>query len=308
MGKKIFSRIFIIFLFYSSLIFYGCSAFECFSPEDQVSFCLPAWPYENIPLSGWQISLFYENDIDKNSSFYINHNESTKEFLTVQLKQNSPFCITARPITLSSDGKTETLFFMPAGTVYPFLCTRENKNKGQISGFTMNLTWEDGFTATVMKSFSSSASFNWTKFSQTLHKKISDSEEYYNPWLLDKNKIYRDIEKHSFTAVNLNGKKPVILEKDALDQIFLSPFIPLNEHLIENNTVFPLWLSESPEDNRFLINLDQMILFSGSDIKKLSVQTVFLPKKYEETVYAKKITIPVPYPCSSGSNRLQKEK
>lgn len=308
--KNSFSFTFKAVLFSVSLACFGCSAAECFSPEDQVSFTLPHWPYEDIPLSGWQVSCFYGNSsgIDENSSFFIDSNETTEDFMTVKLKRNTPFCITARPVTLASDGETETLFFMPAGTAYPFLCTAENKEKRGNTCYSMKLTWEDGFTASVMSYFSSSASFNWAKFSGVLHKKSSNSEEYYNPWLLDLKKICRDIEKGTFTATGLNLKTPVVLEKEIPDTAYLSPFIPMNEKLLENSILIPLWPAEDSLENRFLINRDQMIMYSGSDVKKLSVQTVFLPKKYEETVYAKKNSIPGPCTCSSGIYRLRQEK
>lgn len=302
-----------LYFFSVSLLFVSCSAPEfdsilnSFSRTEMGTFVLPDWKQldDNYPvLSGWQVS-FYSGTSDKSfsfSEFFIKEEDTNSNKIQIELAKNRPTFIIARPVTLDTNMKNETLFFMPAGTVYPFL-KKSDEN-------TFFLSFEDGWISSILENLLLSAKqagssysdcydfiskFNWKRFSSILKEK-QDNCSFYNPWTLSSKKIIEAIMGTKFTSTLLNVQNPVYFD-ESFFSCHLSPYIPLNESLcsLENSTKIPLWRTkDNGYQDRFLINADKMILFyedpvgtimSGS--KKLSKTTVFLPKKYEETVYAK---------------------
>ena len=256
----------------SALFLEGCDMFsEPFSSTDEVLFCLPEWPFKEPVLSGWEITFYGE----QRGSFYC---KAEERFFSVKTPKNQILGVTARPVTLGRDLKTETLFFLPAGTVYPHLAK-------QGSSF-LELTWEDGFTASTMKTLEKSGSFNWKHFSDVIETRTR--EDIYNPWTLNIKQLSETIVCGKFNASSLNQKKPSFVDLSHTDQnTLLFPYVPLNRKGISSNSI-PCWLTETSYQNRILTDSDHMMLLKGTDIKKLSDTIVFLPKKYEETVYAKK--------------------
>lgn len=265
----------------------ACSLGESFSPEEQISFYLPAWPptknSDLYPdLSGWQISFLGEN---YSESFYLP--AETESFSHVVLKNDVLF-IQAIPITLWEKSTIETIFFEPAGSVYPSLC----KNN------TVELTWEDGFTAklgTYLYKYCESHSMqkertknflshiNWRKLSTKIHDNSNSEQNFYNPWKLNFPKTVNSLSTGTFNAVKLNIK-PAFEDSESFSDFILSSYIPENNQIHEKK-VLPIYENS---ENRFMISENQMIIIKSENGKKHSAITVFMPRKIDRDSLCKK--------------------
>lgn len=204
---------------------------------------LPEWPPENSSewpeIQSWNIIL---TDADGSKNFSVS---ADKKFLELEISGSGPVSVLAEPV--SSDFK----FFCPAGTVLPF---------------EKEFSWEGGFTADCLKKFYLSAAqrnsksaaenyaskFNWQKITRTLKEKAEKNSVFYNPWLLDQEKILVSIENGTFTAAKLSLKKTCALSKSEVfsgfpeDKIF-SDYVPQN---FSTSKEFPAFSKE--KINKFL--------------------------------------------------------
>ncbi len=248
-----------------------CLTLPCWPPEDSLSSSYPK-------LSRWLICI---KGGEEEQTFY-----TTDLSLSISVKKNRPFCLLAQPITLLSDG-SECAFFKPAGFLYPFSLSRNQKEN--------EISWEEGFLADVMKTFFTEglseslspadieylvSTFNWKKAQESIDKKITESNKcFYNPWLLSKSKILEGISALSFKAgmLSLSGTSP--MDASLLPSgTFLSTFIPENQFISHKNQFTVL------KNTPLLIGDGQKygILITYKTSKNISLEFIFLPIYIED--------------------------
>lgn len=285
----------IFFAFLVCVGFNSCQYDIMHLPDsEEVFFELPQWPPENSSfypeLSRWQITVTCGEFHEK---FY-----TDQTMFAFTIKNNEPFCISARPVTLTSDGQ-ETLFFMPCGTIYPYeWCTEKP----------MNLTWESGFECYIFETLFNSKketgvttehmieflkSFNWKKLNKAISEKQeqskseieSESDEkhiFFNPWLLDTYQLMDNLSYGTFKPAFLNMKNVTSLSISKLEpytqENLLSSYIPENENLWENGQI----VVKKNKLQYFSCNTDFAVTILYSSSKKMSLGYVFMPIFKEE--------------------------
>ena len=273
--SKITQTILAAILLASSFLLLSCKHSESFREKDDVRFILPKWPPEYgdeslyPELTGWLITT---NDV---------RNQLVKpdvKEIEFSVRKNSPFYVMAQPVTQSSLG--ECTFFHCAGGLYPYCY------EGSV-----NLTWEQGFSAYIMDSmlFTENslyakemredyiASFNWKKFSETIQAKTENAaagsppKAFYNPWQANISAVKQGIAYRNFSAGLLNQVNcfSATLENNKA----LSSYIPENQ-IIHNYSQFSL---KKNEENYFSVNNQYQMIIRGSSAKNLSTEYVFLP-------------------------------
>lgn len=271
MGKlkvNIKSPVSVFFLLFFGLFFICCSQEEPLLINEEIHIKLPEWPNfvkDTVELSGWQISIKGKY---VNEEFFIPYNENQRDF-SLTAPKNKHFSIKATPVTKNIDNTSETLFFMPAGSVYPDLYSDSG----------LQLTFEDGFTAYIMslletEDFSYADHFNWKKFSQVIQTRSSDQSIFYDPWKLNIQKITHGIRTGNFTSVLLNSPKTKIIEIPEPYPIFLYPYIPLNERFFKPDKI-PIYENDK---TFFMTDADTLLIIDARIANKLSHTTVFTPK------------------------------
>ena len=269
-------------LFYSlvlliCLLINSCSL-SSESPEAEVEdleIMLPAWPPESQsaaslnypPLSRWQVRV---TSAEAQTSYL-----TSSAKISISIKKNRPFCITAQALTLLQDGK-ECEYFKPAGYLYT-------------SATPYSATWEQGYTASIMETLFFQgideglspldievliSTFNWKKAQETIDKKLTaDNQLYYNPWLIPQSQVLEGITNHSFKASLLNNSACAALPADSLPQGFLSSFIPENFSLLRKNQFTvrknsPIIIGDGRKYGFFV---------TYKSAKNISLEPVFLP-------------------------------
>ena len=272
-------------IFILCLGFCSCSQITEPAAEESISVTLPQWPpsdsfsQEYPALLRWKIEV---TGAEKQYSFY-----TQKNTVSIQTKKNHPFCLTASPVTQLDEGG-ECIYFKPAGFFYP-------------ASTEMTASWEKGFLADLMKELFTEgleaslapveveyliSTFNWKKAQETIEKKInSDSELFYNPWLVQRKPLLEGISSRTFRATYLNNSGCIPLKMDWLtkavnsqNQLFLSSYVPENQTL--------------PEKNQFTIVKNTPVLFSDGrkygffiiykTSKNISLEFIYLPIYIED--------------------------
>ena len=197
---------------------------DIFSGHEEIKFDLPDWQIlkTQLPLlpdlAGWQIEI---HSAGKSKKIFIQAEDSA---IKIEFEKNKTACLLAYPITIHEESDSQEAkqtfqasFFHPAGAIYP-------QNKA-------NLTWQQGFAASVLKSLLAHSSdtdsqefiqlFNWNLLLKKLAEKENLSTEkilkewnvnpdaasyttFYNPWMLDTGSIASAIGTKNFTASRLN--------------------------------------------------------------------------------------------------------
>lgn len=267
------------------LIFTACKNMQNSPEEDSICITLPSWPPKQDgadnypPLSRWQINIY---SAEHQQVFY-----TYKDSIMVNTKKNRPFCITAQPITFLQNGY-ECAYFKPAGYLYPF--SSENKatwEQGYLS-FTMSMIFKEAFDDCLspvdIEYFIST--FNWKKAQSSIETKIySDSELFYNPWLIPYSKLIESISSGTFKASVLNLTGSVPLDLNFLNNyigkqsnMLLSSFIPEN-HTLHQKKQFTV-MKNSPiliaDSNCFGL----FINYKSS--KNISLEFIYLPIYIED--------------------------
>ncbi|MCF0241554.1 MAG: hypothetical protein HUK25_02900 [Treponema sp.] len=255
--------------------------------SDTVYFKLPEWPPEGQneieypELSYWEVRI---TDSRSSKTFSIPPNESIP---VLETERNSPFAITAKPITFSSE-RSPTRFFLPAGSVYPALA--EVSDIGKIS---LNLNFEDGFTAATLEQVfvclkdtetkeavinEYVSRFNWKKYSNQVKEKPKND---YNPWLCDFNSIISKISTHSFTLTSLNMNHA---QKTSLEGVISKPSAILCSYIPQNSSVYfdNAVLTSTEKENLFLYKNNNLLSIDFRNVKNPSIRLLFLPKMVEE--------------------------
>lgn len=195
---------------------------------------------------------------------------------TLERARNRTFSISARPVTLSSSGEC-TLFFHPAGAVYPALC-RWTDSEGPV----LELSYKEGFSAFLFEGIWKSSietgysrekterfvsAFNWKHLSDYING---------NPWLADSEKILSRIMSGNFSATVLSasGTAELPVKDFSPQERLLSPYIPENSQISESGNVS---LSKTAE-NPFLSDSDHLLLIRFADSKKTLTEYVLIPK------------------------------
>ncbi len=201
--------------------------------------------------------------------------EATCAF-TLERARNRTFAISARPVTLSSSGEC-TLFFHPAGAVYPALC-RWTDSEGPV----LEVSYKEGFSAFLFEGIWKSSietgysrekterfvsAFNWKHLSDYING---------NPWLADSEKILSRIMSGNFSATVLSasGTAELPVKDFSPEERLLSPYIPENTQISESGNVS---LSKTAE-NPFLSDSDHLLLIRFVDSKKTLTEYVLIPK------------------------------
>lgn len=218
--KKIQNAFFILFSATAFAAAVSCSQ----EISSEIEIPLPQWPPENssgIPeISAWKVTA---TTADGSKTFRIGANE---KILTLETSGGVPVSVLAEPVF------SDFQFFCPAGMILPF----ENE-----------FSWEGGFSADCLKKFylssvqrnSKSAvenyasKFNWAKITQSIKEKAEKSSVFFNPWLLEQEKILVSIENGTFTAAKLSLKKICTFNaaeifKDFPENKIFSDYVPQN--------------------------------------------------------------------------------
>lgn len=271
------------------LIFVSCTT-EIFDEEEKVEFLLPSWPpddsrKENYPaLSRWLITASSGQSIYE---FYLPSGETS---CSLSLKKNTPYAIMASPVTFLTDGR-ETLFFKPAGAIYPYFTYGESNLFSE--NLKQQLLWEDGFSAhiffQIIKNKPTSEgnidfllrSFNWKKFCSKIRTNLLDSRDgkFYNPWQLSSETIIKKLFEGSFDSGCLDTKYVFSVDlqnlplTSAADSILLSSFIPENETIhLHNQVSVKKSIAQS-----FLFENQYSVVVTATSAKNLSVLLLYMP-------------------------------
>lgn len=316
-----------------SSIILGCSIDNKLNSHEKISVNLPVWPpfedaiqsqAETWPcqstypeLAKWIIRIrgeeldkkmeVFVDGLDGSESNTVGLNENTCDISTtpfsisLEVAKNKPLSITATPITLNKNNQPVE-FFKCAGAIYP-----QNyevvKNKGKFwqgKKGSINLTWENGFSAQLMQTLYNSAGqngydeeniqnfiacFNWKKLQQYIQTQIENQTEtqatFYNPWLLDMQTVLEKIAMQGFTATALNLKntfqisleEKLYRENSGNSVAVMSSFVPENLFIQKYGTI------SLAKDKTSLFSLDNLygVIFTGTSAKNVSIEYVFLP-------------------------------
>ena len=275
MRKKLFYLLFLL----PAIFFTACKLNEDPAPEESISITLPAWPPQTSPEAVWPpLSRWYIKVTSSEGHYTLS---TRQEKVTLPIKKNRPFCLTAYPITLL-DNACECSYFKPAGYLYPASSSEK-------------ATWEEGFLANTMELLFREgqdeslspldieymiSTFNWKKAQENIEKKIqTDSKYFYNPWLISQGPLLEGIASHSFKAslLNIKGAAPLdasfFAANNLSQEAFFSSFIPENYYLNQKkqftlikNT--PILISDGQKKGLF-------ITYKSS--KNISLEHIILP-------------------------------
>lgn len=274
------------------------------STKETVCFTLPAWPPETTlpsetalppettPTPETVLPHQNSNSQTGNSVTYpplsrwlINASSSTQTYtffttdpyITFVLQKNEPFCLTAKPITLLTNG-SETSYFKEAGIIYPYAAKNADN--------TVSIKWEQGFLADNMQKIIASKmetgvsdehlstflnSFNWKKAQEAIDK--SDC----NPWLIDSSRLLDNLCYGNFKSTFLNTTGCYQFDIKTLfpdnELKILSSYIPENSRIIENNEItLKKGIENFLSDGSFLGA--RITVYSA---KKVSVEYIYMP-------------------------------
>lgn len=256
---------------------------------------MPEWPPQDSvrddypALSRWLVRIETTDSAAQSLEFF-----SDGSPLSLGVVKNSPAAVTVRPITLIAG--EECAYFLPAGLVYP--AEKES------------LSWSGGFLADAMQRIIQNrsttgmsgkhirdflSSFNWAKAQDSIDSKIqkvmeaaqADDDEpdgqagksakFYNPWLIDGQKLLENLTSGEFKASLLNNTNCIAVEGAVLGGKVLSSFIPENSFIAREKTV----LIKKSVPSLFLSGEIGMII-EGSSAKNLSLKRCKMPIFIEE--------------------------
>ncbi|QNL98164.1 hypothetical protein [Treponema sp. Marseille-Q4132] len=217
-----------------ALFLLGSGMTSCKNPLDrteEVTFSLPSWPpYECAefpPLAYWEIR--YAGGAQAGCVIRLDAGAKT---VSLEAAADRPLAVIAQPI--SCHGETDTLFFKPAGCIWPherklgwesgfaaFVCMRLYSPKGRTSGGAESAN--NGNTSVKSRADETAngaylATFNWKKLCDTLAEKSADTERPYDPWKADTEAVCTAIAEHSFGAPLLSMKKTALITISELEQ------------------------------------------------------------------------------------------
>ena len=206
---------------------------SCKNPLDrteEVTFSLPSWPpYECAefpPLAYWEIR--YAGGAQAGCVIRLDAGAKT---VRLEAAADRPLAVIAQPI--SRHGETDTLFFKPAGCIYPherklgwesgfaaFVCMRLYSPKGRASGGAKSANGNTSVKSRATETANGAylATFNWKKLCDALAERSADTEHPYDPWKADTEAVCTAIAEHSFGAPLLSMKKTALITISELEQ------------------------------------------------------------------------------------------
>ena len=213
-------KYFALFIF---LAFLSCKLDEFQNPQSQnVLIKLPEWPpldlhYNDYPaLDNWNVHVNYGNiDFEFSAPSFIRK-------IPFTCNGNAPISVIAYPIT------NGTKIFEPCGAILPY---------------SSELTWETGFTALILHKFYMmnkntgniqlyAQKINWQKMNEVLTQKTFSTKVFYNPFLLNQEKILNALLNQELSTSLFTLKKcyPVpVSDFTAIQKgTYLSSYIPEN--------------------------------------------------------------------------------
>ena len=232
-----------------------------FAADETIEFELPEWPEYLPQLQGWSVQVYSSatrkstvpEPVEGQGPQGIGVAEALeappdKRHISFKIPKNQPCCIIVTPITKNQ-------FFKPAGTIYPY---------------SQKITWSGGYAAHLYKIIPDSEQFNWEKFLETLEQK--QSEDFYNPWLLDSQEVLEGITYRSFSATKLKLTQTLCVP---LDFEVFSSYIPENEFFQQNNQTCVTVKMGQPE--LFALSHEHAIIISASSAKNISLEVISMP-------------------------------
>ncbi|MBO4628515.1 MAG: hypothetical protein J5687_01055 [Treponema sp.] len=228
-----------------------------FAADETVEFELPQWPEYLPELEGWSVQVTLREPQGPQGIGVAEALEAPpdKRHISFKIPKNQPCCIIATPIT-------QNQFFKPAGTIYPY---------------SQKITWSGGYSAQLYTIIPDCEQFNWEKLLETLEQK--QTEDFYNPWLLDTQQVLEGIAYRNFTATKLRLSKIICVP---LDFEVFSSYVPENEYFQQKNQtcvtvkigqpeLFALRQSSGTED------LEYGIIISATSTKNISLEVISMP-------------------------------
>ena len=228
-----------------------------FAADETVEFELPQWPEYLPELEGWCVQVTLREPQGPQGIGVAEALEAPpdKRHISFKIPKNQPCCIIATPIT-------QNQFFKPAGTIYPY---------------SQKITWSGGYSAQLYTIIPDCEQFNWEKLLETLEQK--QTEDFYNPWLLDTQQVLEGIAYRNFTATKLRLSKIICVP---LDFEVFSSYVPENEYFQQKNQtcvtvkigqpeLFALRQSSGTED------LEYGIIISATSTKNISLEVISMP-------------------------------
>ena len=212
-----------------------------FATDETVEFELPQWPEYLPQLEGWCVQGARVGPRERH--------------ISLRLPKNQPTCIIATPIT-------QNQFFKPAGTIYPY---------------SQKITWSGGYAAKLYSIIPDCEQFNWEKLLETLEQK--QTEDFYNPWLLDTQQVLEGIAYHNFTATKLRLSQTLCVP---LDFEVFSSYVPENEYFKQNNQTCVTVKKGQPElfvlrHSSGTAGLEYAIIICASSTKNISLEVISMP-------------------------------
>ena len=268
-------KISIVIIILLPLLVVSCTFVQALKDTEHevVEFAFPQWPQNLPPLVCWKVEC-YEGETGRH---IVNEYPPDSKSLSLKVKKNTPLYICASPVTGSQTMRQE--FFKCAGAVYPW---------------SLELSWGGGYSANLMRTLvlgmeksgcsagyiaQNLSLFNWYRLNQVLEQKQQDSLEegvFYNPWLLDSQKVLEGIAYKDFTATKLRQSNVFSAN---LEFCVYSSYVPENQVCCSKEKAGcvtvkkdePLLVAVPAESQEY------GIILCGSSEKNMSLEFISLP-------------------------------
>ena len=268
-------KISIVILILLPLLVASCSLVSSLkdTEHEEVKLAFPQWPQTLPPLVCWKVECYK----GENGSHVVSQYPPDSKSFSLRVRKNTPFYICATPVTGTQTQPQE--FFKCAGAVYPW---------------SLELSWSGGYSANLMRTLvlgmeksgwsasyicANLCQFNWYKLNQVLEQKQQDSLEegiFYNPWLLDSQKVLEAIAYKDFTATKL--RQSGVFSAN-LEFCVYSSYVPENQVCCSKEKAGcvtvkkdePLLVAVPAESQEY------GIILYGSSEKNISLEFISLP-------------------------------
>ena len=274
-------------IFLSLLHISSCHQNSILQTEDEVTIKFPDWSPQITQtswpsLSRWKVS--FQSPYESKTWYTV------EKEINFKVTKNIPCSFVFTPITIL-EGGNESSYFYPAGFIYPY------SFKG---GEIQNGSWEEGFLASIMQRVILSKkesgiseenmenfllSFNWKKAETIIEENLLESKEsqnFYNPWLIDSQKLLENLSCKKFSSTLLNTTSVYYFSKNQLfsgkEEKFLTPFVPQNEYLQVYNQIplkknCPTLIGDGKKE---------AFIFTVKSAKNISREFIYMPIYFEE--------------------------
>lgn len=211
-------------IYFSTLTIVSCSQ-NYFSNNILITIYLPKWDNSLPELDSWVLELTSQ-DFHKKVIL-----ESTVNNYSLEINKDSYLSVLAYPIT-KDYSNNYVQFFYPAGAIYPHTDLESIK-----------LEWQTGFCSTLLKTLYLGKSdiysneqtlnfiktFNWQRLMNKINTYCNEenNQQLYNPWILNRSEITKNIANKSFSEKLLKPKDFIQIETKQFKNHFF-PYVPCN--------------------------------------------------------------------------------